>query len=396
MNTMRVYMISYTIPPLYSGSGTQALHLAQKLQERGLSVSLLTARHNVSLHVRDSLMGVSVYRLPVLRTGRLRPLSFSLVAAWHLLWHDRRYDIMHIHGAYWRILPLLLVAKLVGKKCILKMTQMGTDDPLAIRQRRFGSVLLGTMSMADVVVAITDELTDSYIQAGLSPKRLARIPNGVDTTLFSPVDGETRQTLRAMLEIPPTMPVVLFVGAVNWRKGVDLLLIAWQKVQEKFPEAVLVLAGPPRTDSRPYGRPFAEYVRDYIANHVPSQHILALGQQTDVQRVYQVADLFVLPSRMEGLPNALLEAMSCGLPVVATKVGGAPEVIKNHVNGVLVPPGDEDALSNAISHLIHHPKQARRLGQAARQTIMTHFSMDVVVDEYVRLYNSMTNSGKRQ
>jgi glycosyltransferase involved in cell wall biosynthesis len=392
MNT-RIWMISYLAPPLYGGAGTQALRLAKGLQGRGISASILTARHSPGLPAQQSLVGVRIRYLPVLRAGRLRALSFSLAVAWHLYRHRRLYDIIHIHGAYWRMLPLLLVAKLAGKRSIVKLTQMGTDDPSTIRRRQLGSVLLGAVAIADTVVATTDELAGSYAHAGLPSDRLVRIPNGVDTSVFSPVASEARRELRMNLGLPPGAPVVLFVGAVNWRKGADLLLAAWRSVQDGFPEATLVLAGPISTDPRPLGRPFAEYVRGYIADHVPPQRIRVLGQQAEVQCLYQAADVFVLPSRMEGLPNALLEAMSCGLPAVATAVGGAPEVIANHTTGVLVPPGDVDALSNAISHLLQHPGQAKRLGRAARQTIGIHFSMDAVVDQYAALYASMMSSG---
>ena len=190
MNT-RIWMISYLAPPLYGGAGTQALRLAKRLQDRGISVSMLTARHSPDLPAQQSLLGVPIHYLPVLRTDRLRAFSFSLAVAWYLHRHRRLYDIIHIHGAYWRMLPLLLVAKLAGKKSVVKMTQMGTDDPFTIRQRQFGSVLLGAMATADTVVATTDELAGSYAQAGLPSDRLVRIPNGVDTNVFSPVASES-------------------------------------------------------------------------------------------------------------------------------------------------------------------------------------------------------------
>jgi glycosyltransferase involved in cell wall biosynthesis len=386
-------MISYTLPPLYSGAGTQALRLAKKLREKGVSVFMLTAKH-ARTEGEGFIEGIKVHRLPVFGPKRIKPLTFALAASLFLLRNHRTYDMVHLHGAYWRIVPIIWITKLLGKKIVVKMTLLGTDDLVTIRRRLFGFVLAGTVAMADAVVAINDGLANGYLQAGLPPERLIRIPNGVDTNCFRPVGSTIRQKLRETFAIPPGIPIVLFVGVVNWRKGVDLLLTAWPAVQEQFPEATLMLVGPISTASRPHEHAFRQYLHTYVTNHGRSHHIRILRQQAEVERFYQMADVFVLPSRLEGLPNALLEAMACGLPVVATAVGGTPEVIKDNGNGVLVPPNDESALSSAMLRLIQNPALTQRFGKAARKTILAHYSMEAVVDQYVRLYNWLTDSAE--
>jgi len=393
---IRTCMVSYKMPPFYGGSGAQALRLAQRLQGKGISVSMLTARHDTSAPPHESVGGVIVHRLSVIRAGRLRPFSFSLAMTWHLLRNHWRYDVVHIHSAYWRIVPLLLTAKLMRKRIIVKMTQFGTDDPMSIRRRRFGTILLSTLAMGDAVIAISDELAASYTQAGLPCDRLFRIPNGVDTDVFRPIDGEARQELRASLGFPPSVPILLFVGAVDWRKGVDLLLRAWPKVREQFPEGILAVVGPLSTASRPHeGRPYREYICEYVDNCGATQHIHLLGQQMDIQRFYQIADIFVLPSRMEGLPNAVLEAMACGLPVVSTTVGGSPEIIEDGVNGLLVPANDADALATAILSYLQHPRRAQEQGLAARKTVLARYPMDGVAERYSMLYAYLLGLGER-
>jgi len=383
----RICMIAYKAPPVYGGAGAQALRLARQLQTRDISTSMLTARHSANAASHEFMDAVAVHRLPVVKAGRLQPFTFSCAAAWHMLRNHRRYDIFHIHGAYWRIVPPLLAAKLTGKKIIVKMTQFGTDDPLSIRRRRFGRFLADALARADAVVAISDHLAASYEQAGLPSERLFRIPNGVDTDTFGPIDARTREKLRVDLGFSPAAPVVLFVGAVDWRKGVDLLLQSWPQVREQFPESALALVGPLNAASPLYkGRPYVEYVRDYVDHHGTTQRIHILGQQTEVQRFYQIADIFVLPSRMEGLPNALLEAMACGLPVVATAVGGSLEVVQNNVNGLLVQPNDVDALTRAILYFLRYRGQAHKNGQAARQMILNCYSLEIVADQYAKLY----------
>ena len=388
----RVCMVVYTMPPFYSGAGTQALRLAKKLRERGTPIFMLTA--NRTRAEREGFIeGVKVYWLPAFGPKRIKPLTFVLAASLFLLRNRSTYDIVHLHGAYWRIAPIILIAKLLRKKIIVKMTQLGTDDPMTIRQRLFGSVLFSTIAMADAVVAITDGLAENYIRAGLPPSRLAHIPNGVDTKVFKPVGSKTRRTLRITFGIPLTAPVVLFVGAVNWRKGVDLLLTAWQVIQKRFPEAILVLVGPISTASGPYGRPFAEYIDDYISSHLSPQNIRILGQQSDVQRFYQMADVFVLPSRLEGLPNALLEAMACGLPCVGSDIPSIRNIISNNKNGLVFESENAEQLADAISFLLSNEQKARELGQRAREVVMTRYSLESVAEAYLHLYNRLSGSG---
>jgi glycosyltransferase involved in cell wall biosynthesis len=118
-------------------------------------------------------------------------------------------------------------------------------------------------------------------------------------------------------------------------------------------------------------------------------HICLVGQQSQVYRFYQVADVFALPSRIEGLPNALLEAMACGLPVISSTLTGMTEIVENGVNGVVVSIGDEHALSGAILSLLGDHSTARRLGQAARQYILESCSLDTVAESYIKLYRTI-------
>jgi len=377
-------MISYSLPPFYSGAGQQALRLGQALVERGLEVTALTGRHRADLPAHETVGGVDIHRLPVVRDRRLRHLSFFLTAAWHVIHHRDEYDIVHLHGAYRRAIPIVAAARLVRLPVVVKMSMMGTDDPSTTRNWRFGDLLMKALRHADAVVAITDELAQSYLQAGLPEEHLVRIPNGVDTSRFHPVDGVTRVQLRRELELPPNAPVVLFVGVVNPRKGVDRLLQAWPPVQSQWPEAVLLLVGPV-----PASRSAPPDVVETLRSRATQYRIRILGQQAAVERFYQAADLFVLPARMEGLPNALLEAMACGLPVVASALPGVSEVIQDGVNGLLLRPADPQVLSAQILRLLQDARCASELGPAAHQTIEQGYALGAIVDRYRNLYGAL-------
>jgi glycosyltransferase involved in cell wall biosynthesis len=311
-----------------------------------------------------------------------------MLAAGYLLWHYRHYDIVHIHGAYWRILPLLSAARLVKKKSVVKMTQLGTDDPLTIRGRRFGRVLYRALALADVVVSTSRDLTSSYHRSSLPPNKLVQIPNGVDIALFHPPDGDMRREIRLQLDLPQSAQVVIFVGRVGYRKGADVLLQAWAKVLEQEPDAWLVLVGPVGEDAPTPGVGMSV---ERMLSDVPQ--ILALGYRADVQNYLHAADVFVLPTRMEGLPNALIEAMASGLPCIASDVGGNTDLIADKENGLLFADGNVGQLTNALLQLLRDHTQRRVLGYRARKSIQAGYSMDRVVKKYMELYHSLLRSG---
>jgi glycosyltransferase involved in cell wall biosynthesis len=366
----------------------QALRLGQTLVEKGIRVSALTARHQADLPVQETVDGVTIRRLPVMRDQRVRHLSFFVSAAWHLLCHHQKYDIVHLHGAYRRAIPIVMAAQLTNLKTVVKMSMMGTDDPSTTRGWRFGGLLIKALEQTDAVVAITEELAKSYLKAGLPPSQLIRIPNGVDTSRFHPVDFASRRQIRKMLGFPVNGPIVLFVGIVHPRKGVDRLLEAWPLVQARYPEATLVLVGPLRSPSDGATPDFMDTLHALVDQY----NIRLVGQQEEVQRFYQTADVFVLLSRMEGLPNALLEAMACGLPTISSPLPGVSEVIEHNTNGLLISPGDPAALSDAVLCLLEHPDVANRLGNTAHQTIMKHYSLDTIAHCYSHLYNSLAET----
>lgn len=392
MRPARVCMISDSLPPFYSGAGIQALRLARALAQKGVPISALTARHTADLPTHETVEGVAIHRLPVLRHPRLWHLSFFITAAWRLLRHRHEIDVVHLHGAYRRAIPIVATARLAGLRTVVKMSQMGTDDPSTTRTWRFGRLLMNALARTDAVIAITEELARSYLDAGLPPGRLVRIPNGVDTARFHPPDPASRRHLRQALGLPADASIVLFVGIVHPRKGVDRLLAAWPAVEARHPQATLVLVGPLDSPADAAPPDFVHRLRDLATRH----RIHLAGPQERVDRFCQAADVFALPSRMEGLPNALLEAMACGLPAISSPLPGISEVIEHDLNGWLVPPNDPTALPAAISHLLSHPGDARRLGQVAYQTILAGYSLDSVADRYIRLYAALAGGSRRE
>jgi glycosyltransferase involved in cell wall biosynthesis len=167
----------------------------------------------------------------------------------------------------------------------------------------------------------------------------------------------------------------MYAGRLVPEKRVDHLLQIWQDVRSRFPVAHLLVVGGGEEQSR------LEAMR--------VDGVQFTGQVEDAVPYLQASDLFVLPSSTEGLSNSMLEAMSCGLPVLATTVGGAPDVIEHQASGWLVPPEDVDALQQGLESLLSEEALRFSLGSNARQRILSSFSLDSIARHLAGLYQQM-------
>ena len=222
----------------------------------------------------------------------------------------------------------------------------------------------------DRFVALSEEIEQSLREIGIPSGRIVRIPNGVDAEHFRPAEPGQRAALRAELKLAGRH-VALFVGRLAPQKGLEPLLDAWQAVRTTLPDALLVLVGkgPLREALRSRAGPgvrFAGLIRDPLS-------------------YLQAADCFVLPSRSEGMPSALLEAMATGLPCVATAIGGVVDVLRPGVEGWLVAPGDTSTLASALIDALSSAER-QRLGAAARERVQRDFSLDSTADRLAQLY----------
>jgi glycosyltransferase involved in cell wall biosynthesis len=174
-------------------------------------------------------------------------------------------------------------------------------------------------------------------------------------------------------------PTLLFLGEVARHKGVLELARSFAQVRRQFPRLKLVYGG---TGSA------LQEVRDLTAELELGSRVQLTGwlEAERKRAAFAGATIFVLPSYVEGMPMALLEAMSCGLPTIATAVGGVPEIITHEANGLLIPPGDTAALAAAIARLMSDPQLRQRLGDAARATVAERFSLDTAVRRLLEFY----------
>lgn len=234
----------------------------------------------------------------------------------------------------------------------------------------------------DRVVGNSDAVVDFYRRAGIPEGKLCRIYSGIQPDEPPAID---RAAVRAELGLPPDAPLALFAGRLYPQKGVDDLLFALDLLQHVRPNlrTLIVGDGPLRARLEETARLFQLH---------QDRRVQFLGHREDVPRLLAASDLLVLPSKYEGLPNVVLEAMTQGKPVVATAAPGTTEVVRDEVTGLLVPVGDRTALARALRRVVDDPVLAGRLGQAGRDHVAAHLQLSTMIDSFAALYESLSRS----
>jgi glycosyltransferase involved in cell wall biosynthesis len=314
---------------------------------------------------------------------RLRPLVFLLlplflVAAFLTLWRITGRQKSQVIYAHW-VLPNGLVAALVAaiRRIPFVLSLHGSDIFVAQRQPIFGAVARWVFRRAAKVTACSPELREAAIALGASSETVL-LAWGADPAIFHPAQHSAE--LCREFGWQETDLVVVALGRMVYKKGFNILLQAMQAVPERYPNVRLVLAG-----EGPLRETLIQQAKQLgLADYVVCPGRIPWNRVPDF---LAVADIFVLPSvrdehgNLDGLPTVLLEAMSCGVPVIASGIGGVRLVIEDGQNGLLVPPGDVPALTGAIESLLQNPLHRQSLGLAARRTIETRLNWQSVADQ---------------
>ena len=370
---MKILFCTFSyFPAVTGGAERQARLQAQELVRRGHQVTVVCPRSGRLSS--ETIQGVRVVRLCRIERWPVTRISyFARLFPW-LLRHVGKFDLVHVHLANIQADLAVFAARRWRRPTYLKLACGG---PVGEVQRLSGVARFTRWygyRHADRIQALSSEIVDELVGIGVAEDRIVQIPNGIDMEEFAPVDDRRRRELRAKLNLPADQVTALFVGRLVDYKGIDDLLAAWPQVRQE--DATLVVVG---ATGEAVTAPAGVIVRDWVQS--PREYM-------------QAADVFVHPSHADGMSNAVLEAMACGLPLVATKHGATHGLVEDGREALLVPARNPNALAAALRRLLREPTLRRKLAAVARQSA-GRFGLAQVVDSIERQHEELVNNHSR-
>lgn len=378
--TIRIGMLTARFYPYQGGAEIQCGRLSNELQQAGCGVLILTQKMSgtSSFELIDNL---PVYRLGLPLPNRIGSFTYFLSSLKLILKKFGELDILHAHIASTPAIIAALVTRLTGKPSLVKFAGARNTGDIATSLRTpHGKLKLDFIRKnASAFVCPSGEISRELEKHGFHKEKIHVIPNGIDTGTFLPVQSSLKRDLKSRLGLSQEAKTIIYSGRIEDGKGLETLLDAWELLEGERPSPPpnLVLVGS------------GKLLRELSDRTKNSGSIRFEGWKNNVLDYLQAGDLFVLPSAGEGMPNSLLEAMSCGLASVATDIGGINELIEHRVNGLLFKPGDAAALAACIKALLSEAPLAAKLGASARDTIIKKYPIGLVAQEYLALYRKL-------
>lgn len=370
--SIKVAMLIHDYYPLVGGAQGQLKKLIPLLSEQGIDVSVIT-RHVPGCPQFEIIDDTPIYRMPTYSTKVFASLSYTLNGIRYI--NKIKPDVIHAYELYSPTTTAVLAKALLRIPIVTKVLRGGSlGDIERMRHKFLGSVRMKIFKRyIDSFIAISNEIKQELNDIGMPKERYTFIPNGVDTDYFKPLPESSKQQIRHRLNLPNER-LVIFTGRLEPEKGLYNLLQVWQKLND--PTARLIIVG---TGSE-----------EAVLRTVANDKVTFIGRVDDVLPYLQASDIFVLPSQAEGLSNAMLEAMAVGLPVIATRVGGAPDLITSSQTGWLIDVNDTEGFYNTLSDVLQYEtNRLQQIGSNARVVVQEKYSLQMTANKLCELYQNL-------
>lgn len=376
--------IGITCYPTYGGSGAIATELGMELARRGHEVHFITYAHPFRLpHFMERVYfhEVEVVRYPLFDHS---PYPLALAAMMHEVALREGLEILHVHYAIPHATSAWIAKEMLGAEHELKIitTLHGTDITLVGQERSFEEITRFSINRSDGLTAVSEYLrAETVDHFGVPRERISVIPNFVDTEVYD----RSRYPCHKKYLAGPGEKLVMHISNFRAVKRVRDVVRIFDRIHREVPSRlVLVGDGPDRQEAVDEAQTLG------IADRVRF-----LGKQDSVAELLACADLFLLPSGSESFGLSALEAMACGVPVVATRAGGIVEVVQDGVTGFLGEIGDVAAMGEAGARILRDQALWARTSEAAREVAM-HFRVDRVVPMYETYYQDVLMGEERE
>ncbi|HTY75431.1 MAG TPA: glycosyltransferase family 4 protein [Candidatus Nanoarchaeia archaeon] len=393
----KVCFISPEYLPLSGGTGSYVYYLSNELMRNGYDINIVTSgpqTKDVKVNQQLSVNFLEIPKTPLIKSFLFAGSSYRKMRS---IRDSLNADITH---ANLPLVPSFAVPPNIGKVHISTVHSTWKGEANAIRGEPYSRLNANEkfmtsftwflrifeermMARSKRLIAVSDftkrELTKYY---GISNNKINVIHNGVDTNKFQPTTDKRK--VKAELGLNPDDLAVVSVGRLYARKGLFTLIESIPAVARTFPNVKFIVSGKGQSDEMHKLVAHAERlsVKDKLifTGYFPDRKL---------PKLYQAADVFAFSTFYEHHPFAILEALSTGLPVVTTCVGGIPETIQSGKNGFLCQPFDSQEFSGRILYLLEHNAEAAEMGQQARKTILEQFDWRIVVKKVIEVYNKI-------
>lgn len=385
---LNLLIVAYYFPPDYSGAGKQFHLIAKELlkSEEVASVTVLSISRNKKIY-KYEYSGVKVYRFPLIgkESQLINTLSFVLFVLSHLIVNLKNYNAIQFVNITTFTYLIIIVIKLLSNKIKLfaRVSLLGSDDFKTIEKSKFGKYKIKILSSIDGIVSISEAISKSSKNTKFSGTTY-NIPNGVDTSFYSPIkNDEEKYQIRKKLNINHKSFVASFSGAFIERKGFDFLIKSWEVFLKSQPNSVLILIGYEAQYDQAYDPSFFQKAKSNISDMDNYRFI-----KTDNVRNYlSCSDIFIFPSLREGVPNAVNEAKSCGLPVLVRKKEWVTDfLVQNEYDGMVLDTQSFEEFSHAINFLSNDKKLISKYGDRARKKVENKISISIIKNKYLEMY----------
>lgn len=368
-------MVTPSYYPVKGGAETTVRNLAITLNKNKIETDVMAFNVDQIRNPKwqgktEKIDDVTVYKIPALdwipikHSNRITSgVNFIPARFTNIL---KNYDIIHFHEFE---LSFPLFSFLVKKPKIIHLHGI---DYNFLRKQHISRVLL--KHLAHLYIAISKQMKKDLVTLGIPETKILYLPNSIDTNLFTPQKQREDNLL-------------LFVGRISPGKGLHILIKSLQYLKESVRLAII---GPPGWNVNYYQNMLKMIEKE---NKKGTHDIRYLGSMEQIELIewYQKASLFILPSLREGFPVTILEALSCETPVIATPVGGIPEIIKNHETGILAQPYDHH-LAEAIQYLLKNRDIRYKMGREGRMRVIKEYSLEIVCKKLCKIYKQLKES----